>query len=335
MNYATLTPTDLTLRTLAEPTLFCLGAVSYSDYRLSGNASSSVTTHLVAKFDGIEARVQFGDNPNVYAHKVFEFAESLHGSINDAMESNPYRVSCAFTALAHVFTLTDELDVRMIPSLVKLATLVACHDQEDNSQPDDIEYGGADGENVDYWDTYQMQARDPKISVVDFSEIVQRYMEGFYAARSIQITAPRVNGTWGLHLVSGKWLRIHGVSNCCTFIRAADGEDGEIKEMLTAAIGSLVHTDVNNEAAPEHDEAYLSNYELDELSSVVEEFQPGHFVGESIDSIVPGNYSLGSLDADFNAIDIYEDMFEFTIVNHEDHNVITTTKIDELSASLA
>lgn len=219
----------------------------------------------------------------------------------------------------------------MIPSLVDLAVLVANHSVADVSTLDDVDTDDA----ADYWTTYQMQVRAPCVSAVDFAEIVQRFMEGFYAARAIQISAPRVNGTWGQHQVSKKWLQVHGISTCCAFIRVADGDDGEVKEMLTASIGNLVHTKCKDVEAPEQHELYLNNFELDELCGVVEEFPAGQFVGDSIDSIVPDNYSLGSLDSDTNAIDMFEFELAFSITNHEGYNVITTTKVDDLSSSLA
>jgi len=331
MRYTSIAPAKPTLDTLENPSHMQLGIVTYSDYRLSGDAASSVTNYISANFEGINARIQFGNSPNMYQHQIYKFAESLHHRIDDALKRDPYRVACTFTALAHVFTLVEELSPTMIPSLVDLAVLVANHSVTDTSTLDDVD---TDDGATDYWTTYQMKVRAPGVSAVDFAEIVQRFMEGFYAARAIQITAPRVNGTWGQHQVSKKWLQVHGISTCCTFIRVSDGEDGEVKEMLTAAIGNIVHTKCKDVESPEHHELYLNNFELDELCGVVEEFSAGQFVGDSIDSIVPDNYSLGSLDADTNAIDMFEFELSFSITNHDGYNVITTTKVDELSSSL-
>lgn len=331
MRYTSIAPAKPTLDTLENPSHMQLGIVTYSDYRLSGAAASSVTNYISANFEGINALIQFGNSPNMYQHQIYKFAESLHHRIDDALKRDPYRVACTFTALAHVFTLVEELSAAMIPSLVDLAVLVANHSVADVSTLDDVDTDDA----ADYWTTYQMQVRAPGVSAVDFAEIVQRFMEGFYAARAIQISAPRVNGTWGQHQVSKKWLQVHGISTCCTFIRVADGDDGEVKEMLTASIGNIVHTKCKDVEAPEQHELYLNNFELDELCGVVEEFPAGQFVGDSIDSIVPDNYSLGSLDSDTNAIDMFEFELAFSITNHEGYNVITATKVDDLSSSLA
>ena len=68
MRYTSIAPAKPTLDTLENPSLNQLGIVTYSDYRLSGTAASSVTNYIAANFEGINARIQFGNSPNMYQH---------------------------------------------------------------------------------------------------------------------------------------------------------------------------------------------------------------------------------------------------------------------------
>lgn len=323
-------PCEAVLETLANPNVHRLGTLPTYTYNLRGSDLNGVGMYLAIDVEGVHAQMLVhNDGPiSGYTTPVYKFPDTVYASIEDALARDPHRVACAFTAMAYVFGHRDMHD-KFAEALLNLTILAANGPAVEVPDDETIDNAG------DYWEDFQLQARTPGVSVLEIAEISEHFISAFYGARAICIHAPRDSGVWGYYPVTQQWLPIEGVSVCCLFARATH-DDGLMHEMLVAQFTEIVVNEATDVRHLTSDDTYLARVDLAELHAYIEEFEAGQFAGEVLECPVPKTYGLEDFREDFGDIEsIYEDMLTFTCKEGDTHNVITVTKVDELSRDLA